>query len=1478
MKLQHWNYFLKFLFISGLASCGTKQISFTPNLPNVRVLVPILTTEELNQVIQRAHLREEEIRNETFDSTENFHELNNSSCNIDTIFKAQKDISNISQLALLVEKTSLLIHENFKSFGYNVRHGLQKVNITGTEIDQSCPFKETGQCIPTKYRSIDGHCNNLDHPFWGNSYTRYIRQLPADYGNEINSPRISTNGKPLPSARLVSSQLLGGKDNHPQGHLSVLAVIWASFMLDDISHTTKFTGFRSTNLKCCNVTEEPEHPECFPIDVVSDDVWYGKYNQTCLQYGRSATVLREGCTLGPREQINQATSFLDGSVIYGTTTKAGHNLRVFRDGLLKTRQNEEGKEIPTASTCTETCWHETNSSCLDPRLWSDIGTMALYIVWVREHNRIARVLKQLNPSWNDEVLYQETRRVVVAELQHITYNEFIPVFLGFETVSKFGLSLRRGDYFRGYDREKIAGISNVVGLVMRGALLSVTPEFYELIGPKTLGFEGNVSWTTTLFHSSSLVYTSKLRHLIMGTLIQSAMPVDINVNNQELFSEGIDVMALLIQQSRDHGIPSYTAWRTFCGFPLVKSFEDLETFIDKTIVKLFQQIYKVVEDIDLLPGVLAERPLEGAMVGETLACLLGYEFYLLRGSDRFWYENDLPPSAFTLEQLQEVQKVTMTRILCDNIFNDGYIQPNSYRIPDPWLNNFVSCKDKLIPSVDLSKWRSEVSFENIPPEAIANALRNTLRFLEPSRAEVNITNFFNQSESHLENTLDPSQSRGLLRATVQSRLVHTQSVLLEEATRHVIQELTRNLDPVKKKEKILDILPSLQHVPLLQYNLHFEEPKVCDDVPYPCDYTTLYRTESGRCNNLDNPEFGKVAQNFIRLLPPAYDDDISSPRIRSVNGSSLPSPRFISVMVHEDGNDSHLRYTKMMMQFGQLIDHDITHTPIHEGMNKEKLDCRACDSAVTVHSECLPISVPSKDPYYPAVHKASQEKFCLPFTRSMSGQRTLGVREQINQVTAYIDGSAFYGSDDCEARALRTFHDGQLKMTKHPDGGGHKPLLPETLTIKDCVSHNGVCFLAGDPRVSEQPGLTTIHTIFAREHNRLALRLQDINPLWKDEQLYQETRRIVSASFQHIIYSEFLPRVLGWELMEKWGLTPLKSGYYFNYDPNCNAAIFNEFASAAFRFGHSLLPPSLKRMTSMYDSTENITLVNNFFDNHLMYNGGMIDDILRGLCADPTPSFDTQVTKAVTRHLFEDKNKHFSGLDLVSLNLQRGRDHGIRPYNDYREFCNITRASSFEDLVQDMPEDIVKKLSLVYRSVDDIDLFTGGLAELAVPGGLVGPTFACIIGFQFQKLRRCDRFWYENANVVVRFTKQQLQEIRKVTLAKIICENGDDIDQITTDVLDRENPFLNPRRSCESLPSIDLGYWIEASKCQVEGQLIDRGRSKLVTPCMSCTCTTEGPICRSLKIDNCSRLLRDFSRYEIMDDIVCRIQCAHIPL
>lgn len=147
-------------------------------------------------------------------------------------------------------------------------------------------------------------------------------------------------------------------------------------------------------------------------------------------------------------------------------------------------------------------------------------------------------------------------------------------------------------------------------------------------------------------------------------------------------------------------------------------------------------------------------------------------------------------------------------------------------------------------------------------------------------------------------------------------------------------------------------------------------------------------------------------------------------------------------------------------------------------------------------------------------------------------------------------------------------------------------------------------------------------------------------------------------------------------------------------------------------------------------------------------------------------------------------------MDLISLNLQRARDHGIPGYNFYREKCNLTKARNFEDLNNEIAPHLVDRLKKVYESVDDIDLFTGGLIENPLHGGSVGPTFGCVIGLQFQRLRKCDRFWHETSDPFVRFSEAQLNEIRKMSLSKVVCSNSDSVHLIQRIAMDLPDPFL----------------------------------------------------------------------------------------
>ena len=145
--------------------------------------------------------------------------------------------------------------------------------------------------------------------------------------------------------------------------------------------------------------------------------------------------------------------------------------------------------------------------------------------------------------------------------------------------------------------------------------------------------------------------------------------------------------------------------------------------------------------------------------------------------------------------------------------------------------------------------------------------------------------------------------------------------------------------------------------------------------------------------------------------------------------------------------------------------------------------------------------------------------------------------------------------------------------TGNPDRGCERTGRPRDL----------FCFEAGDRRANEQVPLTVLHTLFLREHNRVADYLAYQSAHASDEQLYQEARRIVIAQIQHITYNEFLPIILGDQIMRRYALNLSKSGYYKGYNDKLNAGVRLAFQAAAFRFGHSLVPDLVERHNKFHD-------------------------------------------------------------------------------------------------------------------------------------------------------------------------------------------------------------------------------------------------------------------------------------------------------
>ncbi|XP_069358899.1 peroxidase-like [Maniola hyperantus] len=548
-----------------------------------------------------------------------------------------------------------------------------------------------------------------------------------------------------------------------------------------------------------------------------------------------------------------------------------------------------------------------------------------------------------------------------------------------------------------------------------------------------------------------------------------------------------------------------------------------------------------------------------------------------------------------------------------------------------------------------------------------------------------------------------------------------------------------------------------------------------------------------------------------RFIQPVYSDGIQAPR-RSIFGHKLPSAREISALVHEDKNAENTGITHLLMQWGQFLDHDLTATSQSRSFNGSVPRCckdggRDFIPKELMHPECMPIAVPPSDPFY-----GPRGVRCLDFVRSSPAPRddcALGWREQFNQVSAYIDGSPLYASSARQSDKLRLFRNGMLQYGRVQQ---RRPLLP---TDRDELCRGGAvstdCFKSGDARVNEHPGLVAAHIVWLRQHNRMAQELAHLNPHWSDEKIYQETRKIVGAMIQHITYREFLPIVLGSEVMRLFELDLQQKGFYRGYSPKINASPASAFGSAAFRFGHSLVQPSLMRFDRFHRPiANNVSLHNELTNPSNIWSMGAVDRLLLGMVNQPIQKRDEFITEELTNHLFQ--TPHFSfGMDLAAINIQRGRDHGVPPYTTWREPCGLTSITNFDDLFRVMPARAVRKLKVLYKHVDDIDLFTGGMAERPVVGGLVGPTLACIIAQQFTNLRKGDRFWYENGGFESSLTPAQLQQIRRVSLAQVLCRTLDSIDSIQPFVFLSADNQDNDRISCRNghLNNFDLSPWVE---------------------------------------------------------------------
>jgi peroxidase len=516
---------------------------------------------------------------------------------------------------------------------------------------------------------------------------------------------------------------------------------------------------------------------------------------------------------------------------------------------------------------------------------------------------------------------------------------------------------------------------------------------------------------------------------------------------------------------------------------------------------------------------------------------------------------------------------------------------------------------------------------------------------------------------------------------------------------------------LSKLSGLVDYKPKTQRSEILPVSLEALEARQM--------MSTVYAPIDGTGNNLLHVEWGSTNEDFLRIVKAAYGDGVSSPA-----GQDLPSARAISNLLSAQSADmtgNARGLSDYIYAWGQFLDHDIDLTNTQSGDGAETLN----------------IAVPKGDPYFDPASTGTQ---VIPLTRSAydlaTGTSKTNVRQQINAITAFIDGSQIYGSDEATAASLRMFTGGKLKTS---DGN----LLP--------TDETGF-FVAGDIRVDENTGLIAMQTMFMREHNRVATQMAQHNPTWSDEEVYQHARRVVIGELQRITYNEFLPALLG----------SIKITPYKGYNAKVNPGISNEFATAAFRFGHSLLNDDIEFLDNNGNPVrEEISLAESFFNPDIVKESG-IDGVLKYLASDNANELDNKIVDSLRNFLFGPPGA--GGLDLAALNIQRGRDHGLADYNTTRAAYGLKKVTTFAQITANV--DLQKALKSIYGSVDKIDLWVGLLAEDHVKGSSVGQLTGAILVNQFTRLRDGDRFWYQN-----QLKGKELAMVEKTTLAEVIKRN-----------------------------------------------------------------------------------------------------------
>jgi hypothetical protein len=508
--------------------------------------------------------------------------------------------------------------------------------------------------VAAEDRLFDGRNNNVQNPKWGAAGTTYNRVAAPAYGDGISK----LAGTDRPGPRELSNAVGRQETSVPNARgLSGYVYAFGQFL----NHDLEWTRSSGESIAIPTPSSDPLfHGSPLPLRGSRFDINTGKGVDN------------------PRQQTNFVTSYIDASNVYGSDRDRADKLRDKTGNVLSAKLRTSGAAQNVLPRNTAVSVEMDNAgfqqavnlfAAGDARANENAGLASLHTLFMREHNRLVDELSVANPTWSHEELYQRARKIVGAQMQVITYQEFLPALLGPHSPADHAV----------YDSSIDASVINEFAVVFLRVGHSMLPTHFRRIrNDGTVGPRDPVSIFDTGFDAVNWVGRSAVLDLhLKGLSFEQQEEVDAlytdDIRNQPIG----DLFSIDLRRARHHGLADYNTMRTAYGLPAVTTFREITS--NGALAAALEQLYGDVNRIDPLIGTLAEDHLPGASVGALAVAGLTAQFIRLRDGDRFWYEND---PAFSPDEVAALGNTRLSDIIPRNTSITN-LQDNVFFVPEP---------------------------------------------------------------------------------------------------------------------------------------------------------------------------------------------------------------------------------------------------------------------------------------------------------------------------------------------------------------------------------------------------------------------------------------------------------------------------------------------------------------------------------------------------------------------------------------------------------------------------------------------------------------------------------------------------------------------------------------------------------------------------------------------------------------------------